>query len=278
MHKAPKIALNNGVQIDQVGYGVYKVPPETTHDLCAQALEIGYRTIDTAAMYGNEAGVGGAINDAVGAGWLERNDVFVTTKLWNDDHGYDSTLRAFDASQQALGLDSIDLYLIHWPCPARDQYVDTFRALEQLYHDGRVRAVGVSNFQLPHLERLLGETSVVPVVNQIELHPYLPQEELRQFHDAHGIRTQAWSPLGRGAILADPVIGAIAAELDRTPAQVVLRWHVQSGHLVIPKASSPDRIASNLDVFGFDLSPAQLAAIEGLERNTRFGSHPDQVN
>ncbi len=278
MHKAPKIALNNGVQIDQVGYGVYKVPPETTHDLCAQALEIGYRTIDTAAMYGNEAGVGGAINDAVGAGWLERNDVFVTTKLWNDDHGYDSTLRAFDASQQALGLDSIDLYLIHWPCPARDQYVDTFRALEQLYHDGRVRAVGVSNFQLPHLERLLGETSVVPVVNQIELHPYLPQEELRQFHDAHGIRTQAWSPLGRGAILADPVIGAIAAELDRTPAQLVLRWHVQSGHLVIPKASSPDRIASNLDVFGFDLSPAQLAAIEGLERNTRFGSHPDQVN
>ncbi|MHA7272496.1 aldo/keto reductase [Arthrobacter sp. TMT4-20] len=278
MHKAPKIALNNGVQIDQVGYGVYKVPPETTHDLCAQALEIGYRTIDTAAMYGNEAGVGGAINDAVGAGWLERNDVFVTTKLWNDDHGYDSTLRAFDASQQALGLDSIDLYLIHWPCPARDQYVDTFRALEQLYHDGRVRAVGVSNFQLPHLERLLGETSVVPAVNQIELHPYLQQEELRQFHDAHGIRTQAWSPLGRGAILADPVIGAIAAELDRTPAQVVLRWHVQSGHLVIPKASSPDRIASNLDVFGFDLSPAQLAAIEGLERNTRFGSHPDQVN
>lgn len=278
MHKAPKIALNNGVQIDQVGYGVYKVPPETTHDLCAQALEVGYRTIDTAAMYGNEAGVGGAINDAVGAGWLERNDVFVTTKLWNDDHGYDSTLRAFDASQQALGLDSIDLYLIHWPCPARDQYVDTFRALEQLYHDGRVRAVGVSNFQLPHLERLLGETSVVPAVNQIELHPYLQQEELRQFHDAHGIRTQAWSPLGRGAILADPVIGAIAAELDRTPAQVVLRWHVQSGHLVIPKASSPDRIASNLDVFGFDLSPAQLAAIEGLERNTRFGSHPDQVN
>ncbi|WP_019482800.1 aldo/keto reductase [Arthrobacter sp. TB 23] len=278
MHKAPKIALNNGVQIDQVGYGVYKVPPETTHDLCAQALEIGYRTIDTAAMYGNEAGVGGAINDAVGAGWLERNDVFVTTKLWNDDHGYDSTLRAFDASQQALGLDSIDLYLIHWPCPARDQYVDTFRALEQLYHDGRVRAVGVSNFQLPHLERLLGETSVVPAVNQIELHPYLQQEELRQFHDAHGIRTQAWSPLGRGAILADPVIGAIAEELNRTPAQVVLRWHVQSGHLVIPKASSPDRIASNLDVFGFELSPAQLAAIEGLERNTRFGSHPDQVN
>ncbi|PVE19968.1 aldo/keto reductase [Arthrobacter sp. Bz4] len=278
MHKAPKIALNNGVQIDQVGYGVYKVPPETTHDLCAQALEIGYRTIDTAAMYGNEAGVGGAINDAVGAGWLERNDVFVTTKLWNDDHGYDSTLRAFDASQQALGLDSVDLYLIHWPCPARDQYVDTFRALEQLYHDGRVRAVGVSNFQLPHLERLLGETSVVPVVNQIELHPYLQQEELRQFHDVHGIRTQAWSPLGRGAILADPVIGAIAAELNRTPAQVVLRWHVQSGHLVIPKASSPDRIASNLDVFGFDLSPAQLAAIEGLERDTRFGSHPDQVN
>ena len=278
MHKAPKIALNNGVRIDQVGYGVYKVPPETTHDLCTQALEHGYRTIDTAAMYGNEAGVGSAIGDAVGAGWLERDDVFVTTKLWNDNHGYESTLRAFDASQQALGLDTVDLYLIHWPCPGKDQYVDTFRALEQLYHDGRVRAIGVSNFQLPHLERLLSETSVVPVVNQIELHPYLQQEELRQFHDTHGIRTQAWSPLGRGAILADPVIGAVAAELDRTPAQVVLRWHVQSGHLVIPKASSPDRIASNLDVFGFDLGPAQIAAIEGLERDTRFGSHPDQVN
>lgn len=278
MHKAPKVALNNGVQIDQVGYGVYKVPPETTADLCAQALEVGYRTIDTAAMYGNEAGVGRAVRDAVNAGWLERDDVFVTTKLWNDDHGYDATLRAFDASQQALSLDDVDLYLIHWPCPEKDQYVDTFRALEQLYHDGRVRAIGVSNFQLPHLERLLGETSVVPVVNQIELHPYLQQKDLRRFHDAHGIRTQAWSPLGRGAILADPVIGAIAEELDRTPAQVVLRWHVQSGHLVIPKASSPDRIASNLDVFGFELSPAQLTAIESLERNTRFGSHPDRVN
>ncbi|GAA1132797.1 aldo/keto reductase [Arthrobacter flavus] len=278
MHKAPKVALNNGVQIDQVGYGVYKVPPETTVDLCAQALEVGYRTIDTAAMYGNEAGVGRAVTDAVNAGWLERDDVFVTTKLWNDNHGYDATLRAFDASQQALGLDDVDLYLIHWPCPEKDQYVDTFRALEQLYHDGRVRAIGVSNFQVTHLERLLAETGVVPVVNQIELHPYLQQEELRRFHDTHGIRTQAWSPLGRGAILTDPVIGEIAADLDRTPAQVVLRWHVQSGHLVIPKASSPDRIASNLDVFGFELSPAQLTAIEGLEQNTRFGSHPDRVN
>ncbi|WP_026552188.1 aldo/keto reductase [Arthrobacter sp. H20] len=278
MHKAPKIALNNGVQVDQIGYGVYKVPPDTTHDLCTMALEVGYRTIDTAAMYGNEAGVGRAVNDAVGAGWLERNEVVVTTKLWNDDHGYDSTLRAFDASQKALGLDTVDLYLIHWPCPGKDQYVDTFRALEQLYHDGRVRAVGVSNFQLPHLERLLAETSVIPAVNQVELHPYLQQHELRQFHDTHGIRTQAWSPLGRGAILTDPVIGRIATELNRTPAQVVLRWHVQSGHLVIPKASSRDRIYSNLDVFGFELSQAHLAALQDLDRDTRFGSHPDKVN
>ncbi|NOJ61518.1 aldo/keto reductase [Arthrobacter sp. 260] len=278
MHKAPKIALNNGVQIDQVGYGVYKVPPETTADLCAQALEVGYRTIDTAAMYGNEAGVGRAVTDAVNAGWLERDDVFVTTKLWNDNHGYEATLRAFDASQQALGLDDVDLYLIHWPCPDKDQYVDTFRALEQLYHDGRVRAIGVSNFQVTHLERLLAETGVIPAVNQIELHPYLQQHELRQFHDTHGIRTQAWSPLGRGAILADPVIGEIASDLDRTPAQVVLRWHVQSGNLVIPKASTRARIAGNLDIFGFDLTPGQLADIGGLERDTRFGSHPDRVN
>ncbi len=278
MHKAPKIALNNGVQIDQVGYGVYKVPPETTADLCAEALEVGYRTIDTAAMYGNEAGVGRAVTNAVDAGWLERDDVFVTTKLWNDNHGYDATLRAFDASQQALGLDDVDLYLIHWPCPDKDQYVDTFRAMEQLYHDGRVRAIGVSNFQVTQLQRLLAETGVVPAVNQIELHPYLQQDELRQFHDVHGIRTQAWSPLGRGAILADPVIGGIAADLDRTPAQVVLRWPVQSGNLVIPKASTRARIAGNLDIFGFELTPGQLAAIRGLERDTRFGSHPDRVN
>lgn len=278
MHKAPRIALNNGVQIDQVGYGVYKVPPETTADLCAQALEVGYRTIDTAAMYGNEAGVGRAVRDAVNAGWLERDDVFVTTKLWNENHGYDATLRAFDASQQALGLDDVDLYLIHWPCPDKDQYVDTFRALEQLYHDGRVRAIGVSNFQLTHLERLLAETGVVPAVNQIELHPYLQQHELRQFHDTHGISTQAWSPLGRGAILADPVIGGIATELDRTPAQVVLRWQVQSGTLVIPKASTRARIAGNLDIFGFELNADQIKAIDGLDRDTRFGSHPDRVN
>ncbi|MHA7155072.1 aldo/keto reductase [Arthrobacter sp. TMN-50] len=278
MHKAPKIALNNGVQIDQIGYGVYKVPPEATRDLCALALESGYRTIDTAAMYSNEAGVGSAVRDAVAAGWLERDDVFVTTKVWNDHHGYDSTLRAFDASQKELGLDAVDLVLIHWPCPDKDLYVDTFRALEQLYHDGRVRAIGVSNFQLPHLERLLAETSVVPAINQVELHPYLQQHALREFHDTHGILTQAWSPLGRGAILADPVIGRIASELSRTPAQVVLRWHVQSGHAVTPKASNRARIASNLDVYGFDLSPAHLEALQGLDRDTRFGSHPDRVN
>lgn len=278
MHKAPKIALNNGVQIDQIGYGVYKVPPGTTHDLCALALETGYRTIDTAAMYGNESGVGSAVRDAVAAGWLERDDLFVTTKVWNDQHGYDSTLRAFDASQAELGLDTIDLFLIHWPCPDKDLFVDTFRALEQLYHDGRVRAIGVSNFQLPHLERLLGETAVIPAINQVELHPYLQQHELRQFHDTHGIRTQAWSPLGRGAILADPVIGRIAFELGRMPAQVVLRWHVQSGHAVIPKASSRERIAGNLDVYGFNLSPQHLDALADLDRDTRFGSHPDRVN
>ncbi|MHA7181209.1 aldo/keto reductase [Arthrobacter sp. MDB2-24] len=271
----PRIALADGTSIDVVGYGVYKVPPADTAHLCSTALEAGYRLLDTAALYGNEAGVGEAARAYLETG--DRKDLFVTSKVWNDDHGHDATLRAFDASMDLLGLDRLDLYLIHWPCPSKDLYVETWRALGRLQAEGRVRSIGVSNFQRPHLERLLAETGVVPVLNQVELHPYLQQHDLRSFHERHGIATQAWSPLGRGNVLQDPVVGRIAAELGRTPAQVILRWHLQHGILTIPKASSRERIASNLDIFGLALDDAHLAALDALDRDQRFGSHPDRV-
>ncbi|PPB49894.1 oxidoreductase [Arthrobacter pityocampae] len=269
----PRTPLADGHSIDVLGYGVYKVPPEDTEDLCSTALEAGYRLLDTAALYGNEAGVGAAARSYTG----EREDLFITSKVWNDDHGYDATLRAFDAGMERLGLEYLDLYLIHWPCPSRDLYVESWRALERLRADGRVRSIGVSNFQQDHLERLLAETGAVPVLNQVELHPYLQQHALRSFHAQHGIVTQAWSPLGRGNVLTDPVIAGIAAHLGRTPAQVILRWHLQHGILTIPKASSRERISSNLDIFGFRLDDDQVAEIDALERDQRFGSHPDRV-
>jgi 2,5-diketo-D-gluconate reductase A len=271
----PRVALADGTSIDVVGYGVYKVPPADTAHLCSTALDAGYRLLDTAALYGNEAGVGEAARAYLETG--DREDLFVTSKVWNDDHGHDATLRAFDASMDLLGLDRLDLYLIHWPCPSKDLYVETWRALGRLQAEGRVRSIGVSNFQRPHLERLLAETGVVPVLNQIELHPYLQQHDLRSFHERHGIATQAWSPLGRGNVLQDPVVGRIAAELGRTPAQVILRWHLQHGILTIPKASSRERISSNLDIFGFVLTDTHLAALDALDRDQRFGSHPDRV-
>ncbi|MEG9248317.1 aldo/keto reductase [Arthrobacter sp. Soc17.1.1.1] len=271
----PRAALADGTAIDVLGYGVYKVPPEDTADLCSTALAAGYRLLDTASLYGNEAGVGAAARAYLETG--DRRDLFVTSKVWNEDHGFDATLRAFDTTMGLLDLDQLDLYLIHWPCPSRDLYVETWRALVRLRSEGRVRSIGVSNFQQPHLERLISETGVVPVLNQIELHPYLQQRGLRSFHALHGIASQAWSPLGRGHVLGDPVIGAIAAELGRTPAQVILRWHLQHGILTIPKASSPERIGSNLDIFGFELGDGHLAALDALDRDQRFGSHPDRV-
>ncbi|MHA7278527.1 aldo/keto reductase [Arthrobacter sp. MDT2-2] len=271
----PRVALADGTSIDVVGYGVYKVPPADTAHLCSTALDAGYRLLDTAALYGNEAGVGEATRAYLETG--DRGDLFVTSKVWNDDHGHDATLRAFDASMDLLGLDRLDLYLIHWPCPSKDLYVETWRALGRLQAEGRVRSIGVSNFQRPHLERLLAETGVVPVLNQVELHPYLQQHDLRSFHARHGIATQAWSPLGRGNVLQDPVVGRIASELGRTPAQVILRWHLQHGILTIPKASSRERISSNLDIFGFALDDAHVAALDALDRDQRFGSHPDRV-
>lgn len=289
MRISPRLALNNGVMIDRVGFGLYKVPPADAADLVTMAVEAGYRHFDTAAMYGNETGVGrgiGALSGFEGAGggqgrpapFVARQDLFITTKVWNDDQGYDATLRAFDTSMSNLGLEYLDLYLIHWPCAKRGLFTETYRAMETLYREGRVRAIGVSNFQPAHLDRLLDTAEVVPAVNQIELHPWLQQAELRRKHEELGIRTEAWSPLGRGQVLQDPVVLAIAAEHDRTPAQIILRWHLQLGHIAIPKASSAARIRENHDVFGFELSGQDLADIAALERGVRTGSHPDNVN
>jgi diketogulonate reductase-like aldo/keto reductase len=289
MTTSPRLSLNNGVLIDQLGFGLYKVPPKDTANLVATALEAGYRHFDTAAMYGNESGVARGLVDlfateaATGgsgeaAHSTSREDLFITTKVWNDDHGYDATLRAFDKSMINLGLEYVDMYLIHWPCAKRGLFQETYRALETLYREGKVRAIGVSNFQPQHLDQLLETAEVVPAVNQIELHPWLQQAELRDKHRGLGILTEAWSPLGRGQVLEDPVIGALAGEHKVSAAQVILRWQLQLGNVTIPKASSAARIRENLDVFGFELSALDMADIEALERGHRTGSHPDNVN
>ncbi|MEV5573743.1 aldo/keto reductase [Spirillospora sp. NPDC052269] len=255
----------------QLGFGVWQVADDEAEKAVGVALENGYRSIDTASAYGNEAGTGRALR---GSG-IGRDDLFVTTKLFNSDHGYDSTLRAFDASMERLGLDVLDLYLIHWPVPSHDKYVDTWRAFEKLYNDGRIRAIGVSNFTVGTLERLFFETEVKPVLNQVELHPNFQQAELRAFHDEHDIRTEAWSPLGQGkGLLDDPDLARIAEAHGKTPAQVVLRWHVQIGNVVIPKSVTPSRIAENIDVFDFQLSDADMAAIAGLDSGGRIGPDP----
>ncbi|GLZ11362.1 oxidoreductase [Actinomadura sp. NBRC 104425] len=267
----PNVTFNNGVTMPQLGYGVWQVPDAEAERVVKIALETGYRSVDTAAIYENEEGTGRALR----ASGVPREELFVTTKLWNSEQGYDSTLRAFDASLERLGLEYVDLYLIHWPVPSRGLYLDTWRAFEKLYADGRVRAIGVSNFTVDTLTRLLDETDVVPVLNQIELHPYLQQEELRAFHAEHGILTEAWSPLGQGqGLLDDPELGRLAAEHGKTPAQLVLRWHLELGNVVIPKSATPSRIAENFDVFGFELTDKDKAAIAALDKGTRFGPDP----
>ncbi|MFG2301251.1 aldo/keto reductase [Actinacidiphila glaucinigra] len=270
----PDITLNNGVTMPQLGFGVFQVPDADTAAAVTSALENGYRSIDTAAIYGNEAGVG----QALAASGVARDELFVTTKLWNGDQGYDSALAAFDASLAKLGLDHVDLYLIHWPTPARDTYLDTWRAFEKIHAEGRARAIGVSNFQPAHLQRIIDNSDVVPAVNQVELHPQLQQAELRAFHARHGIATEAWSPLAQGAVLSDPVVTGIADRLGRTPAQVILRWHLQLGNVVIPKSVTPERIRQNIDVFDFALSDADIAAITALDSGTRIGPDPDTFN
>ncbi|MFI0241054.1 aldo/keto reductase [Streptomyces sp. NPDC016845] len=274
MSTIPTVTLNNGVTMPRLGFGVFQVPDEETTAAVATALDAGYRSVDTAAIYGNERGVGRALADS----GIARDELFVTTKLWNADQGYDATLAAFDASLDKLGLDHVDLYLIHWPAPARDLYAETWRALEKLYADGRTRAIGVSNFQPAHLERLLAEGSVVPAVNQIELHPGLQQRELRDFHAEHGIVTEAWSPLAQGAVLEDEAVTTIAARHGKSPAQVVLRWHLQTGNVVIPKSVTETRIRENLDVFGFELSADELDALAAADRGLRTGPDPDTLN
>ncbi|MFD5797047.1 aldo/keto reductase [Streptomyces diastatochromogenes] len=269
--KVPPIILNNGVEMPQLGFGVWQVPDDEAEQAVATALEAGYRSIDTAAIYGNEAGTG----KAIAASGLPREDIFVTTKLWNSDQGYDSTLRAFDVSLEKLGLDYLDLYLIHWPLPTRDKYLDTYKAFEKLYTEGRVKAIGVSNFLPEHLRRLIEETSVIPAVNQIELHPHLQQRVAREFHAEQGIRTEAWSPLGQGkGLLEVPAIVAIGQKHNRTPAQVVLRWHIQHGNIVIPKSVTPSRIKENIEVFDFSLDDEDLAAISALNEDRRIGPDP----
>jgi 2,5-diketo-D-gluconate reductase A len=270
----PTVTLNNGVEIPQLGFGVFQIPEDETTAAVSAALETGYRHIDTAAAYGNEAGVGRALADS----GLSRDELFITTKVWNSDQGYDATLRAFDTSLAALGLDRLDLYLIHWPTPARDLYADTWRALERLVEEGRLRAAGVSNFQPAHLQRLLNGSSLVPTINQIELHPGLQQSELRAFHAEHGIATEAWSPLAQGAVLDDEAITSIAGRTGKSPAQVVLRWHLQLGNVVIPKSVTPSRIRENFEVFDFELTDEDMSTIAGADRDLRTGPHPDEFN
>ncbi|WP_433675669.1 aldo/keto reductase [Microbacterium gorillae] len=266
----PLITLNNGVPMPQLGFGVFQVPDAETTAAVTAGLQAGYRSIDTAAIYGNEAGVGRAIAES----GLARDDLFLTSKVWNSDHGYDATLRAYDVTLEKLGVDALDLYLIHWPAPGRDLYRDTWRALERIYADGRVRAIGVSNFEPAHLDRLLADAEVVPAVNQVELHPSFQNRAVVAANAAHGIATEAWSPLAQGAALgSEPVLAAAAAH-GVTPAQVVLRWHLQQGRIIIPKSVTPSRIAENLDVFGFDLTADELTAIDALDIDGRTGPHP----
>lgn len=272
MSNVPSITLNSGAAIPQLGFGVWQVGNDEATAAVSTALEAGYRSVDTAAAYGNEEGTGKAVAES----GIPRADLFITTKVWNSDHGYDATLRAFDSSLAKLGLDYVDLYLIHWPLPAKDTFVDTYRALEKIHADGRAKSIGVSNFQPAHLERLLAETSVVPALNQVELHPHLQQQALRAFHTQHGIATEAWSPLGSGkGLLDEPKIGAIAEKHGKSPAQVVLRWHIQNGLIVIPKSVTPSRIRENIDVFDFELDADDLATLAGLETGKRTGPDPD---
>lgn len=266
----PTLELNDNNRIPQLGFGVFEVEPEATHDAVLHALQTGYRMIDTAAMYGNEAEVAEAIDSS----GLERSEVFITTKVWNDDHGRDRTMRAFQRSLGRLSSEWVDLYLIHWPAPTQGRYVETWQAMCELRDEGRARSIGVSNFVPEHIERIIDATGVAPAVNQVELHPRLQQRELRAFHEEHSIVTESWSPLGRGALLDDPVVRELAAQTGRTPAQVLLRWNVQLGCVVIPRSVRAQRIKENGQIFDFELNHEQMEAIARLDREQRIGPDP----
>ena len=272
MAQQTHIRLNNGIDIPQLGLGVWQVENRDAPKVVKAAIDAGYRSIDTAAIYGNEEGVGIGIRDS----GVPRDQLFITTKLWNDQQGAKSTLNAFEDSLNKLRLGYVDLYLIHWPTPRANRYVESWKALAEIKNSGRAKSVGVSNFQIAHLERLLGETGIVPSINQVELHPRFQQKALREFHAKHGIVTESWSPLGRGRAMKDPLIAGIAAKHGRTPAQVTLRWHIQNGLVAIPKSVTPARIVENFDVFGFELTNDDMAKIGTLDNNRgRIGPDPD---
>jgi 2,5-diketo-D-gluconate reductase A len=270
MADVPNVRLNDGIEIPQVGFGVFQVPPDETQSAVEDALAAGYRHIDTAAAYRNERGVAAGI----AASGVPRAEIFITTKLWNTEQGFESTLAAFDKSIEALDTETVDLYLIHWPVPARDLFLDTWRAFERIHAEGGARSIGVSNFRIPDLERLAQEAETRPTVNQIELHPLLQQVELRAWHAEHGIATEAWSPLAQGEVLKDDTLVTIAAHHERTVAQVILRWHLQIGNVVIPKSVTPARVRENLDIFDFELTEDDLAAIARLDAGHRTGPDP----
>jgi diketogulonate reductase-like aldo/keto reductase len=270
MDNQPRLQMNDGREIPQLGFGVFQVPPDDTAAAVAHALRTGYRHIDTAAAYQNEEGVGEAIRDS----GLDRDDVFVTTKVWNSSQGRERSARSFEKSLGRLGLDQVDLFLIHWPAPGQDLYLETWETLIELRDSGRARSIGVSNFYPEHLERIIDATGVIPAVNQIELHPRFPQRELREFHAQHGILTEAWSPLAQSEVLDDPQLGEVAQRFDRTPAQVVLRWHLQVGNIVIPKSVTPSRIEENFLVFDFELTDDDMRAVESLDTGQRIGPDP----
>ncbi|MCY0928864.1 aldo/keto reductase [Streptomyces sp. H27-H1] len=274
MTAVPAIALNNGVKIPQLGFGTFQIPPEETRVTTLAALEVGYRHIDTAQMYGNEKEVGQAVRDS----GLDRSDVFVTSKLANDAHSRDDALRAFDRSLEEMGLDHLDLFLVHWPLPTRRDLVEIWQALEEIYRSGRARAIGVSNFQPHHLRRLMEGSPVVPAVNQIEVHPYLTQDEVRAFGAEHAIATEAWSPIAQGKVLDAPTLQRITERVGKSPAQVTLRWHLQRGDIVFPKSVTRERIAENFGLFDFELTAADMGEISALNRDERTGPDPDSFN
>lgn len=268
----PKIKLNSGQLIPQVGLGVYKVAGESAEPLILNAFEVGYRRIDTAAFYGNEPEVGAAVRNS----GLPREEIFVTTKVWKDDHGYERALEAIDESLARLEIDYIDMLLIHWPSPALNKFVDTWAAFQKAQESGKVRGIGVSNFQPAHLEQLLAAGGTVPALNQVELHPGLQQAQVRAFNSAHGIATEAWSPLARGRFNEEPVITAICGKHNRTATQVIVRWHIQLGNLVIPKTATATRLQGNISVFDFELDASDMQQIAGLDAGLRTGPNPDE--
>jgi 2,5-diketo-D-gluconate reductase A len=271
MPASPTVTLNDGNTIPQLGFGVWQVPDDVTADVVGSAIAAGYRSIDTAVVYENEAGVGAALKSSP----VPREQLFITTKVWNSQQGYDKTLRAFDKSLSRLGLDYLDLYLIHWPKPSQDLYADTWRALVELKRQGRLRSIGVSNFNIEHLQRIIDDSGVVPAVNQVELHPRFQQKQLREFHQRHRIATESWSPLGQGQLLEDATIKALAQKHGRSPAQIIVRWHLDSGLVVIPKSVTPARIRENFSVFDFQLDAGDMRSIESLDSaNGRIGPDP----